>query len=266
MASQLAEILNSYRQTMPESGAGLRDASRTFLGSATYLNKAAREDQQNAAENEFAQRRASAAEKTADATVSLKDQERHLNQMKTWAAVATPATTPEKWKQYQDQGWLPKELPFTAREPLMMAVTTATERLNAQKEATRQEEWAKEYALKQKTEGRLAAKDAKETGGTRPKIAEEKGIYGMVAAQFNASYDPVTHELLGFKDDASKQKAQNIATLAVRLYKNDPNLSALEAVTEAASRSGIEGLRPTAEPSAPAASIPGVQDYRDYFK
>lgn len=173
MASQLAEILNNYRQTMPEAGAGLAQGAGTYLKTKTYLNETGRQDQQNAIENALSERRSMAAETAASAAVSKEERAARFEQMKQWAGAAASAVTPEKWTQYQEVGWLPKGMEFKDREPLMMAVTTESERFNRekettrqgefgrtmgfnqQKETTRQGEWSQEMSLKRQTEARL---------------------------------------------------------------------------------------------------------------
>ena len=101
MASQLAEILNNYRQTMPVAGAGLSAASGTYLKATGMNRQREADDQQNQVNNYFKQRADTRAEEKSGREAELYKLE------KLAGVVAAVKDNPEKWKQYQDNGDIP---------------------------------------------------------------------------------------------------------------------------------------------------------------
>lgn len=99
MASQLAQTLTNFRQTMPQSGLA--------QGAENYFKVKERKENREIKDLEKAQIRQETADKKFDSF------------MQAVAGPVSAASTPDKWASAQDSGMIPKELKYEMREPLL---------------------------------------------------------------------------------------------------------------------------------------------------
>ena len=135
MPSQLAQILNNYRQTMPEAGAGMREGVDAYVDAQAAKAKARTEAEQKKFDNDLKKRADTRAQDKEGREKTVFEDEQKVKVMRSILGPATTADTPDKWASAQEQGMIPKEMPFDKREPFIMATITESERLARQKEA-----------------------------------------------------------------------------------------------------------------------------------
>jgi hypothetical protein len=248
MASQLAALMGAHGRNMRRT-----DPSASAITTGMYAYDRSQESKRNRAQGEIdavergrehsfensAERRKVSEESRKQAEF---DDERKKEQMGRWLGPVTAATTNEKWIAAQTNGFIPKGMPFTAREPFMMYALQESDRLAREKQATTSnlaERKFKETMRKNKADdNRLRETAKKDAGldGRGVKTAEENAIAKIVDAQFG-DYDPVT-KVYVFDQVEDKRKAQRIKTRAAQLAKHNPGMTLHRAATQALEEAG----------------------------
>ena len=111
MASQMAQILNSYRQTMPSGGLE-RGVQNFFTTKSMGEQSKLRQKQMG----------------TEDLKQEQIKQEQIINQL---SGPVAAADTNEKWVSAQAKGFLPKDMDFAQREPFIMGMLARQGKLDA---------------------------------------------------------------------------------------------------------------------------------------
>jgi len=242
MPSQMARILNDYRRTMPEAGAGLRRGTENYVA----IKRQREQDAIKEAAAEKVETREAAKEGREIAKegreIDVYERERRHEKMQEWMGPASTADTPEKWLSAQDSGFLPKELKFETREPFIMAVMTESERLAREKEGTRAGESTRTFGETVRHNKAMEAREAKGKGSGRSpgglKASDENFISKEVSNLFDGTYDVSTGRIQ-IKDDTNRRKARKLITRASQLAKGNPEMTLSQAVTQAAEEGGI---------------------------
>lgn len=244
MPSQLAQILNNFRQTMPEAGSGMRHGMENYVAGKASQAEATAKAEQQGFENKLKTDKDKREADKAKREESKFDQEQADRVKQALLGPVTAADSPEKWASAQQAGFIPKKLKFEDREPFMMATLTEKERIDREK-----------LQLDRAEHGRKTRKDATDKSGAggrkQLKATDENFIAKQVAALFDGIYDPATGAFQ-LKDDVSRRKALKIKRDAARLAANNPNMTLSAAVTEAAQRNDINI-------NDPANTLPGQQ-------
>lgn len=247
MANQIASLLNSYRQ-------GMQPVGQNALGHTLMMQDRRKADeaaQAQGAQTQF-ENKLKTAKEGREQSKEARDQDiylraKRLEKMDEWMGPASVATTPEKWADAQEGGFLPKEVKFENREAFIMAAMDEAERLardvearKAEMDERKQGETERHNRATEKNARITASKSGSGPGAGRPKIADEKAIRAMVGEQFGARYNPITGAYAGVDDPEAKKQVQKISTDAVRLYQHNPTMTGNMAVEEALRRNGIE--------------------------
>jgi hypothetical protein len=255
MASQLAALMGDYQRGMRRT-----DPSASAITTGMYAYDRSQESKRNRAQGEIdAVERGrkhsfeNSAERRKVSEESRKqtefDDERKKEQMGRWLGPVTAATTNEKWIAAQTNGFIPKGMPFAAREPFMMYALQESDRLAREKQATTSNLAERKHGLegkkfqetmrKNKADDKRLRETAKMDAGLDGrgvKTAEENAIAKIVDAQFG-DYDPVT-KVFVFDQVEDKRKAQRIKTRAAQLAKHNPGMTLHRAATQALEEAG----------------------------
>ena len=259
MPSQLARLAGAHgqrmRRTDPMSDAVSMGVMTRNLSDTRKSNRMQAEldavERQRKYGFEDAEERRKQAQEGRESTQFANEQQQA--QMAKWLGPATAASTSEKWSAAQDQGFLPKGMPFEAREPFMMFALTEKDRLDREKQAVSSDLAERKFGLDREkfgetkrsnraTEGisRDKAKSTVASTGRGVKTTEEKLVSDIVDSHFGR-YNPVTGIYVPTSKKAGETaKAQKIKTRALQLAKHNPDLTLNMATTMALEEAGIE--------------------------
>ena len=206
MASQLAQILNDYRRTMPEAGAGMEAGSRAILGATVKKREQDIEANQNKITNYFKLRQIQRAEdKSGRETEQFK-----LEQLA--GVVAAAKNDPKKWKEWQDNGDIPPDLKPDDADRVLMATVIGRAKLDRdlkQKQMSQTQANAdRTYGLNKQKESRMAQESADKKQLNQAKLrkaqAEVKKIEQETGRPLEIRQDPLGLEFMVL-DKTTKQ-------------------------------------------------------------
>ena len=252
MPSQLAAMMAAHgrgmRRTDPMSDAVSMGVMTRNLSDTRKSNRMQAEldaiELQRKYGFEDAEERRKQAQEGRESTQFANEQQQA--QMAKWLGPATAASTSEKWSAAQDQGFLPKGMPFEVREPFMMFALTEKDRLDREKQVTSSDLEERKFSHKKSKDwadvanNKAKANKPAASTGRGVKTTEEKLVSDIVDSHFGR-YNPVTGIYVPTSKKAGETaKAQRIKTRALQLAKHNPDLTLNMATTMALEEAGIE--------------------------